>query len=133
MTESLSRLVEFTKNLTLLYVEDEQYSREQTLGILELFFDKIIIAIDGQDALEKYNTHTIDFIITDINMPNINGLKFIEVVRDSNKYIPIVIVSAHSDTDFFLESIKLGVDGYLIKPIESEQFIYQISKNLHNL
>jgi len=133
MNQSLEKLVEFTKNLTLLYVEDEKYSREQTISILELFFDKIVIAVDGKEALEKYNQETIDFIITDINMPNINGLKLIEIIRENNKYIPIMIVSAHSDTNFFLESIKLGVDGYLIKPIESEQFIYQISKNLHNL
>lgn len=133
MNQSLEKLVEFTKNLTLLYVEDDQYSREQTISILELFFDKIVIAVDGKDAVDKYNNHTIDFIITDINMPNMNGLQLIEIIRENNKHIPIMIVSAHSDTDFFLESIKLGVDGYLIKPIESEQFIYQISKNLHNL
>jgi len=133
MNESLNKLVEFTKNLTLMYVEDDQYSREQTLSILELFFDKIVIAVDGQDALGKYKKNRIDFIITDINMPHINGLKLVEIIRKTNKTIPIIIVSAHGDTDYFLESIKFGVDGYLIKPIESEQFIYQISKNLHNL
>jgi signal transduction histidine kinase len=133
MNKPLSQLMEFTKNLTLLYIEDDQSSREQTLSILKLFFNNIVIAIDGEDGLIKYNTNKVDFIITDINMPKLNGIDMIGKIREVNKYIPIIIVSAHSDTNFFLESIKVGVDGYLIKPLESEQFIYQISKNLHNL
>jgi signal transduction histidine kinase len=133
MNKPLNQLIEFTKNLTLLYIEDDQSSREQTLSILKLFFTKIVIAVDGEDGVSKYNSNKIDFIITDINMPKLNGIDMIGKIREVNKYIPIIIVSAHSDTNFFLDSIKVGVDGYLIKPLQSEQFIYQISKNLHSL
>lgn len=131
--KQLSELMEFTKNLTLLYIEDDEDSREQTLGTLGLFFTKIVIAVDGEDGLCKYNSNKIDFIITDINMPKLNGIEMIQRIRKFNQTIPIIIVSAHSDTDFFLDSIKVGVDGYLIKPLESEQFIYQINKSLQNL
>jgi len=131
--KQLNKLIEFTKNLTLLYIEDDEDSREQTLDTLELFFTKIVIAVDGEDGLYKYNSNKIDFIITDINMPKLNGIEMIQKIRKLNQTIPIIIVSAHSDTDFFLDSIKVGVDGYLIKPLESEQFIYQINKSLQNL
>ncbi|MEA3498020.1 MAG: hybrid sensor histidine kinase/response regulator [Campylobacterota bacterium] len=133
MLESLNELIEFAKKLKLLYVEDDESSREQTLDILRMFFDDIIVAVDGADAIHKYDNNDVDFIITDINMPKINGLKFIEHVREINKDIPTFILSAHSDTSFFLDSIDLGVDGYIIKPIKSEQFINQMRKKIYEL
>lgn len=133
MLESLNKLMKFAKELKLLYVEDDEASRVQTLDILKMFFDDIIVAVDGADAIQKYENNDVDFIITDINMPKINGLKFIEHVRETNKDIPAFILSAHSDTSFFLDSIDLGVDGYIIKPIKSEQFIEQIRKKVYKL
>ncbi len=133
MNKTLYQLIDFAKNLTLLYVEDDIASREQTLSILKLFFVNIIVAVDGYDGLEKYKQNKIDFIITDINMPNLNGIKMIEEIRKDNKSIPMVVVSAHSDTNFFLDSIQLGVDGYLMKPLVAEQFTNQLSKNIQNI
>lgn len=133
MDQPLNELIKFAKNLKLLYVEDDESSRTQTLDILKLFFNDIVVAIDGLDASRKYDEEKIDFIITDINMPKLNGIGFIRYIRESNKDIPIFILSAHSDTDFFLDSISLGVDGYLIKPIDSSLFIDQIRKKVHKL
>ncbi|MEA3352890.1 MAG: hybrid sensor histidine kinase/response regulator [Campylobacterota bacterium] len=133
MLESLNKLMKFAKELKLLYVEDDEASRVQTLDILKMFFDDIVVAVDGADAIQKYENNDVNFIITDINMPKINGLKFIEHVREINKDIPAFILSAHSDTSFFLDSIDLGVDGYIIKPIKSEQFIDQIRKKVYKL
>lgn len=133
MEHQLNELMKFAKGLRLLYVEDEELSRSMTIEILKMFFDNIIVAYNGQDAYEKYNENSIDFIITDINMPKMNGIDFIKLVRKENKDIPVFILSAHSDTSFFLDSIDLGVDGYLIKPINSTQFIDQIRKKVHKL
>jgi signal transduction histidine kinase len=130
---SLSELITFAKNLKLLYVEDDQVSRDQTYDILSIFFSDILIAVDGAQACELFDTHDIDFVITDINMPKKNGIEFIQHIRQNNKQIPVFIFSAHSDTSFFLDSISLGVDGYLIKPIESTQFVDQISKTVYKL
>jgi signal transduction histidine kinase len=130
---SLNELITFAKNLKLLYVEDDQISRDQTFDILNIFFSDIVVAVDGVEACELFDTHEIDFVITDINMPKKNGIEFIKHIRQNDKQIPIFIFSAHSDTSFFLDSISLGVDGYLIKPIESTQFIDQIRKTVHKL
>jgi len=133
MLESLNELIEFSKELKLLYVEDDEPSRKQTLDILKIFFNDIVVAVDGAEAIQKYDNNHIDFIITDINMPKVNGLKFIEHVRGKNTDIPVFILSAHSDTSFFIDSIDLGVDGYIIKPIKSEQFISQMKKKVYRL
>lgn len=133
MEHSLNELIKFAKNLKLLYVEDDELSRVQTLDILNMFFSDIVVAVDGAKACEEYDKVKVDFIITDINMPKKNGIEFIRYVRQSNKDIPIFILSAHSDTSFFLDSISLGVDGYLIKPIDSSQFIDQVRKKVHKL
>lgn len=133
MLESLNKLIEFSKELKLLYVEDDESSRVQTLDILNIFFDDIVVAVDGADAIQKYDGNDIDFIITDINMPKMNGLKFIEHVRETNTDIPVFILSAHSDTSFFIDSIDLEVDGYIIKPIKSEQFINQMRKKVYRI
>jgi len=133
MSKSLHELIEFSKELKLLYVEDNKTSREQTIDILKIFFNDIIVGVDGLDAIKKYDENQIDFIITDINMPKIDGLEFITHIRETNRDIPIFILSAYSDTSYFLDSISLSVDGYIIKPIKSEQFIEQIRKEVHKI
>lgn len=133
MEQSLKQLVEFAKNLKLLYVEDDEFSRVQTLDILKLFFDDILVAADGEEAINIYNSKKIDFMITDINMPKVNGIELIKHIREENKDIPIFILSAHSETSFFLDSITLGVDGYILKPIVSNQFLDQARKAVEKL
>ncbi len=118
----------YSKHLKLLYVEDNKDSREMTSMILEDFFDDILIAVNGQDGYEKFMNNDIDLIITDINMPKMNGLDMIAKIKDIDSEIPILILSAHNEDDFFMKSIKLGVDGYLLKPIDLDQLVIMIDK-----
>ncbi|MBU1659107.1 EAL domain-containing protein [bacterium] len=126
--DELEEIIKYTKNLTLLYVEDNIEARENTLFIFEEFFDKIIVALDGEDGLEKFKENDIDIIITDINMPRMNGLDMLQMIRKINKHIPVLILSAYNESNFFIESIKLDVDGYLLKPIDMEQFLATLNK-----
>ncbi len=135
---SLEEIIKYSVKLKLLYVEDNKEAREATISILEEFFDDIIIAVDGKDGIAKFNANTkkekpIDIIITDINMPNINGLKMIEEIRKINKKIPILVLSAYNESGFFMDSIKLGIEGYLLKPIDIEQFLGVLSKVLEKI
>jgi len=118
----------YSKHLKLLYVEDNKDSREMTSMILEDFFDDILIAVNGQDGYEKFMNNDIDLIITDINMPKMNGLDMIAKIKDIDSEIPILILSAHNEDDFFMKSIKFGVDGYLLKPIDLDQLVIMIDK-----
>ncbi|MEA2018909.1 MAG: EAL domain-containing protein [Campylobacterota bacterium] len=134
---NIDEIIKYSKKLKLLYVEDNEEARESTVVILEEFFDDITVAVNGEDGLEQFKekkaniakeSKTFDLIITDINMPKLNGLEMIEQIRDIDKDIPILVLSAYNGSGFFMESIKLGVDGYLLKPIDINQFLGALNK-----
>ncbi len=142
----VDEIIEYSQELTLLYVEDNQDAREMTTMILEDFFDNIVIAVDGEDGYEKFMQNSIDIVITDINMPKLNGLELCEKIRKTDEDISIIILSAHNEDNFFMDSIKYGVNGYLLKPIDIDQltsliatvvqkfkYINEAKNNLHLL
>ncbi len=129
----IDKVIEYSQAIKVLYVEDNQEAREMTMSLLEDFFDDIVIAINGEDGLQKFQENDIDLILTDINMPKLNGLEMSKKIRDIDMETPIIVLSAHNEEDFFLESIKIGINGYILKPIDIEQFasvVYTISKEL---
>ncbi|MEA3315027.1 MAG: response regulator, partial [Campylobacterota bacterium] len=129
----IKELQEYSKELKVLYVEDNEEARVSTIEVLYEFFEDITIALDGLEGLDKFNNSTFDLIISDINMPNMNGIAMTEEIRKTDKEIPILIVSAYSESGYFIETIKLGVEGYLLKPIELEQFIIMLSKTIEKI
>lgn len=132
-TETMATIIALTKKLRVLYVEDEESVRTSMYDILCIFFDTIHIAENGIEGLEKLQQHTVDMVITDIQMPRMNGLEMIENIRRDNPNLPIVITTAFSDQDYFIRSIDLKVDKYLIKPIEqshAKEVFYAIAKML---
>ncbi|MDA3909587.1 MAG: EAL domain-containing protein, partial [Sulfurimonas sp.] len=126
--ENLDSLIISTKKLSILYVEDDKIARDSTVKFLETFFFKIDIAVDGEQAYAKKHLKKYDLIITDINMPKLNGLELIEKIRRDDHAIPILILSAYDDKEYFVQSVKFGVDGYILKPVELGQFYVIISK-----
>lgn len=103
---------------TVLLVEDETSLRKSFKKVLELWVKEVIEASDGEAALQLYDRHHPDILITDIKMPSMNGLELIQAIRPINKSLPIVVTSAYADQAFLLESIKLSLVEYLIKPIQ---------------
>ena len=121
---------EILKNISILYVEDESDVREFTSKLLSSLLKNVFTAENGQDGLDLYkeNINTIDLIVTDINMPKMNGITMCEKIRELNKEIPIVVTSAHNDTDFLKKAIDVGVSTYAMKPIDLYQLIESITK-----
>ncbi|NOR57275.1 MAG: response regulator, partial [Sulfurimonas sp.] len=126
--EHLDSLIQSTKKLNILYVEDDKIARDSTLKFLETFFLRIDTAVDGEQAYAKKHLKKYDIIITDINMPKLSGIELIKKIRKDDASIPILILSAYDDRDYFVQSIKFGVDGYILKPVELGQFYTIISK-----
>jgi len=127
-------LQEKTKNFHILYVEDDETSREQLQEIFELLFASVDIAADGIEGLEKYKQKSYDIVITDINMPRMDGLEFIEHIREINESQKVIILSAHNDSQNLLKAIDVGVDRFLIKPLKMEQLKYillKVAKEIH--
>jgi two-component system, cell cycle response regulator len=121
---------EILKNITILYVEDENDVRDFTSKLLTSLLKNVFTAENGQDGLELYkkNINTIDLIVTDINMPKMDGITMCEKIRELNKEIPIVVTSAHNDTSFLKKAIEVGVSTYAMKPIDLYQLIDSITK-----
>jgi len=105
---------------TLLFVEDEVMIRRIAISFLKSYFVEIYEAKDGEEGLTLYNKHKPDIIITDIEMPKINGLEFCRIIRQGDKSTPIIISTAYTTTEYLLEAVKLNLINYLPKPIEEE-------------
>jgi two-component system, cell cycle response regulator len=121
---------EILKTISVLYVEDENDVREFTSKLLSSLLRKVYVASDGLEGLEifKENKDDIDLIVSDINMPKMDGLSMCEAIKKINTEIPLVITSAHNDTNFFKKSIEIGVSTYAMKPIDLYQLIESIIK-----
>lgn len=128
--EKLNKVIEFTKELKILFVEDDISARSSTVILLKEFFGDIKVAQDGEEGLDifKKNIGDIDIVITDINMPKLNGLDMIEKIRELDANIPIIIFSAHYESEYFIRSIYANVQGYVVKPIDITQFINALDK-----
>lgn len=106
------------RNSSILLVEDEEHLRASFAKVLLLYVDKVYTAGDGEEALLIYHNQHPNIIITDIKMPKLNGLELIKKIRKENHHIPIIVTSAYTDQDFLLESIKLSLVEYIVKPIK---------------
>ncbi|WP_331774256.1 response regulator transcription factor [Sulfurospirillum sp. 1612] len=103
---------------SILLAEDDKNVRESFKKVLLLYVDTVYEAKDGYQAYEFYKKYHPDILITDIKMPLLNGLELIKKIRSENSDIPIIVTSAFADQDFLLESIKLSLVEYVIKPIK---------------
>jgi len=128
MDKDVSRL----KDITVLYCEDEEYLRDVTKGILKSFTKKQYIAEDGAIGLELFKKHEeeIDLIITDVNMPNMNGLDMAKEIKAINHNIPIIVATAFSNSEYLLEAIELGIDKYVLKPVNIKKLLHTMNQSL---
>jgi CheY-like chemotaxis protein len=120
-SNDLIKIREMTKELVVLYVEDEKDIRFHMLSLLRILFKEVYVACDGLDGLELFHKRPYDLVITDIQMPNMNGLDMVESIRTTHPNIPIIITTAFSDQEYFIRSIDLKIDKYLLKPIEEDR------------
>ena len=117
--------VDFLKEKNILYVEDDELAQKLLMRVLSRRFNKIFSASDGKEGLEIYQNKSseIDLIITDIQMPNLDGLEMAKQIKRQNSNIPIVITSAFNDSDYLRRSEEIKIDEYLNKPIEIQSLI----------
>lgn len=126
--EKIIEIISKSKNLHVLYVEDNDDVRSQTTKMLGAFFDNIDLAINGAEGFKLFSDKSYDIVITDIKMPEIDGMTLIKMIREINDSIPILILSAHDDKDYLLKSIDFNVEGYILKPYNLNQIAETIEK-----
>ncbi|MBD3830891.1 MAG: PAS domain-containing protein, partial [Arcobacter sp.] len=119
---------------TLLYVEDDDSTREELEFFLQNKVNKLFVAKNGQEGLDTFEKNRPDLIITDIQMPIMNGIQMIKKIKEIDPNVPIVIITAFNDTDYLFEAIKLKVTNYLTKPLNLfslSETLATIAKNIN--
>jgi len=114
--------------VTLLYVEDDEDIAQEVVEFLSHRVSKLYYAKDGLEAYALYSRVKIDILLTDIQMPKMNGLELARTIRQEDKTLPIIITTGYNDSNFLLESINLGIDGYLLKPLDLKIMFETIEK-----
>jgi len=134
LIDNEQRILEQTKRLSLLFVEDNEPFRTRLARVLEEYFYRVDTAIDGVDALAQYNDYyrlkqkPYDLVISDIRMPRMNGVELTSEIRAIHEEQPIIILSAHAETDYLLALINLGIVQFITKPVQYPQMFDTLYK-----
>jgi diguanylate cyclase (GGDEF)-like protein len=121
---------ELLKTISVLYVEDELSLQEEVCQNLSPFVKEVFTANDGKEGLKHYieNANKIDLIITDILMPNLNGIDMVDEIREIDSDVPVIYSTAFSDSEYLKKTIEQSVTGYIVKPIDVELLLKAIEK-----
>ncbi|MBF0317417.1 MAG: response regulator [Nitrospirae bacterium] len=122
-------MLKIKQSLTLLYVEDEAMVKEASIKSLKRRFKEVYTAANGEEGLELYKKYRPDIVLTDIFMPIQNGIEMIRHIREIDKDIPIVVITALTEDTYMTQAKEHSIQEYFVKPIKEEQFL----ESLYNL
>jgi len=128
MADRLKKLKSSSTNIRVMYVEPDCEEQKSTSNFLSKIFDNLVIAIDGEDGLKKFQENKIDMVITDIDLPKLNGIEMLKKIKDIEHNCYTIVLSQHYEADILLKTIQLNVDGYILKPLNFEQLLDAIEK-----
>lgn len=115
-TKELSKLL---KEINVLYVEDDMYIKGSISQTLEYFSKNVILASNGKEAWDIFENKDIQLVITDLQMPDMDGIKLIEKIREKSISVPIIVLTAHTETEYILPCANHNIQAYIIKPVNA--------------
>jgi two-component system chemotaxis response regulator CheY len=120
-------------NKSIMVVDDSETIRKFLSFALRALGFSVIAARDGMDALEKLSKNRVDLVITDLNMPNMDGFEFLKALREDAQYseVPIIILSSLSSSQEIEMGMRLGANSYLVKPFDQKRIQYEVTKYLN--
>jgi len=130
---TLKELKAISAGISVLYVEDDIDLSKSVTTYLQIIFDTVNSAKDGEEGLDFYNQKDYDIVITDIQMPKMNGLEMIKKVRESKPNQEIIITTAFSETNYMLQAIELDVNGYILKPMDFDKMNLTLYKSVESI
>ena len=124
---------DFLKKLVILYVEDDETTREQLSKLLKRLFKTVVLASNGEEGHTKFKEitssgYSIDLVLSDINMPKMNGIEMLEKIRELAPDVPFIFTTARSESEYLMKAIELNVDHYALKPIDMEDILSRVEK-----
>jgi len=132
--ENSEKMLKYSKDISVLLVEDYEELRDNISSILKNFLNVIDCASDGKKGLELYkkyvqdNERHYDIVLTDIRMPKMNGVELIQNIYEINSNQKVIIMSAHDEAEYLLPLINLGVYNFIKKPIDFDLFLDILAK-----
>jgi len=137
----VQELCAMAANLKILYVEDDEALQKQMTGMFKEFFNEVDTAYNGAEALQMYkeyyekNAQYYDLVVTDINMPKMNGLELIKAIHLLAPSQAIIVSSAYNETDYLMELLDIGVNSFILKPVSYNillNVLYKVVKEIDN-
>ena len=125
----MNKNLDILKNINILYLEDDENLLKHTSDILEDFVNNIYAVKTISEALDILLNKKVDVIISDILLKDENGIDFLKHIKNKNINIPTILTTAHTDTQYLLDAIRLKVENYIIKPIN----IKELLNSLHDI
>lgn len=129
-SEMVKKYTFITKKLNILIVEDDDHALKTLQKTFSKFFQTVFVAQDGKVALDIFTNgnNKIDIILTDVVMPNMDGVNLAKAVRQTNINIPLIIISAYSDINNFAQLLNLNIEAFLPKPVGLDILLLHIYK-----
>ena len=133
-------LEKYGRELSVLFVEDDESISKEMNFLLGDIFTKVDSGFDGIEGLSKYKEHYnlnekyYDLVITDIRMPNMNGIELIKNIYSINPSQKVIVLSAHNESEYLMELVNIGIAQFILKPIDYNNFldvIYKVSKMIY--
>ncbi len=126
--------LQYLKKCSILYVEDDMSAQEEITFFLKKKVKKFFVASNGEEGLKLFNQYQPDIVITDIQMPKMNGLEMASLIKEKVPECPIVVTTAFTDSNYLFKAIETGISDYLPKPVDlflMTEKIAKIAKNIH--
>jgi len=130
MLNKINHLRSSCSHVTVLYVENDLKAQQRTADFLAKIFNNLIISASAEEALQQVHQHSIDIIITAIDLPKINGIEMIKQLKEYDEEFHIIVLSHNHEVDILLQSIQLHVDGYVLKSFDFDKLIDLLEKVL---
>ena len=118
----------YLTQLKILYVEDDDDTRENLKQYLRKKAGKVVTAADGAEGLRKYEEEKPDIVIADLLMPGLSGMEMLKRIRAQGGRCPFIITSSVSETDTIIEAVDLGIVKYVLKPIILDKLLDTLNK-----
>ncbi|WP_419770268.1 MAG: response regulator transcription factor [Candidatus Marinarcus sp.] len=123
-----NHLLKQLKEITILCVEDEEGIREFVVNTLKYYFKEVYEANNGDEAFEIYEEYKPKIVLTDIQMPKMDGIELVKKIRKTDNSTMIIMLTAHANEEYLIDLINLNIDHFILKPLNSKKLDEALNK-----